>query len=121
VPGTILRAADRDTDLEVSEGDTFEVRLPENASTGFQWSVTALPPGVELVEDALDLDVGARPGGEAEHRFAFRVSGAGSGQLGLELRRSWETRSEPEARFAVRMSPRTGDRPAGDEPDPATG
>ncbi len=100
----VLHRSDQDSELAVSGGDTVEVELPETASTGFQWAVTASPDGVELLDDEPRMPAGALPGAEGSHRFRFRIGSRPSGQLALELRRSWEHAQRPADRFAVRLS-----------------
>jgi inhibitor of cysteine peptidase len=103
----ILDQTHHGTGLDVDDGDTVEVRLPANASTGYQWSVTALPDGLQLVDDQLDVRPGANPGAAGEHRFRFSVHGVAQGELALELRRPWERLDRPEDRFAVRLASRS--------------
>ena len=102
----VLGTADRGSRLDVDTGDTVEVHLPANASTGFQWSVAALPGGVELIDETLDAGPGALPGAAAQHRFRFAVRGPADGEVTIELRRSWERLEQPDDLFAVRLASR---------------
>jgi inhibitor of cysteine peptidase len=101
----VVHLADRDSDLALTQGETFEVRLPENATTGFQWSIAQLPEVVVLLEDDTAAPDGLQPGAAGEHRFRFVVRGAPSGRVVLELRRPWEQEIEPEEAFEVRIAP----------------
>lgn len=92
------------SELSLSDGDTFEVRVPENASTGYQWTVVAVPENVELVGDDMVASAPLLPGAQGLHCFRFAARGAPSGRVVLELRRSWERLNEPEDRFEVRVS-----------------
>ena len=113
----VVHYTDRGTELLLNDGDTFEVSLPENASTGYQWSVARLPDTVELLDDDVVNPTPIVPGAQGLHRFKFVVHGPTSGRVALELRRSWEQASEPEDDFEVRIAtaPRGGsaleDRP----------
>ena len=75
----VVRLADRNSDLVLTCGETFEVRLPENATTGYQWSVAQLPDAVALVEDDTAVPDVLLPGAAGEHRFRFVVRGSPGG------------------------------------------
>lgn len=100
----VVRLADRNSDLVLTCGETFEVRLPENATTGYQWSVAQLPDAVALVEDDTAVPDVLLPGAAGEHRFRFVVRGSPGGRVVLELRRPWEQGIEPEDGFEVRVA-----------------
>jgi len=100
----VLHTTDRGSELSLTDGDTFEVRLPENASTGYQWSVAGLPDSVELLDDDVVGHTPVLPGAEGLHRFRFVVRGTPSGRVALELRRSWEQTGEPEDRFELHIA-----------------
>ncbi len=101
----VLHEADRDSKVSLAEGDTFEVRLPENAGTGFVWTVRAAPEGLELVGDGSQLPDALRAGGAAERWFRFVARRAVSGPVELELRRPWEYERFPAATFAAEIEP----------------
>jgi inhibitor of cysteine peptidase len=102
-----LGPADAGTDIEVPAGSAFVLRLPENASTGYQWEVVERPAGLECLADRSVPARGLTPGAAGAHEFEFAVStepGApSSGQLVLHLRRSWEATREPVETFAVTL------------------
>jgi predicted secreted protein len=100
----VVDLADRGTELVLADGETFEVRLPENGGTGYQWSVAGLADAVELLEDDFVSPEPALPGAQGVRRFRFIVRGPPSGRVALELRRSWEQTSEPEDAFDVRIA-----------------
>ena len=100
----VIDDSDNDTEIQLADGERFEVRLPENASTGYQWSVARLSDAVELVDDDFVAPGTMVPGAQGEHRFTFVARGSGGGRVVLELRRSWEQQAEPEQRFEVGVS-----------------
>jgi inhibitor of cysteine peptidase len=100
----VIDVTANDTEVQLADGERFEVRLPENGSTGYQWSVARLSDAVELVDDTFVAPGTSVPGAQGEHRFTFVARGSGSGRVVLELRRSWEQRPEPEERFEVAIS-----------------
>lgn len=101
----VLRSTDDATEVALEPGATFDVTLPENATTGYQWQIHEQPDGVELISDEPIPPADLRPGAGGEHRFRFHVRGEPAGPLTLELRRSWESEREPEQRFSVTIVP----------------
>lgn len=106
----VIDVTDNDTEVRLADGETFVLRVPENASTGYQWSVVRVPDVVELIGDDVVAPGTVVPGAPGLHRFTFVARGSSSGRVVLELRRSWEQRPEPEERFEVKIST---DRPGG--------
>lgn len=100
----VIDVTHNNTEVQLATGEAFEVRLPENAGTGYQWSVADHNHAVELLDDAVIAPGTMVPGAQGLHRFRFAARGSGSHRLVLELRRSWEQRSEPEERFEVSIS-----------------
>jgi inhibitor of cysteine peptidase len=100
----VIDVTDNDTEIRLADGERFEVRLPENASTGYQWSVARVSDPVELLDDDFVAPGTMVPGAPGQHHFTFVARGAGSGRVVLELRRSWEQQAEPEQRFEVGVS-----------------
>ncbi|WP_410789335.1 protease inhibitor I42 family protein [Kribbella sp. C-35] len=85
--------------------DTVTVRLPENGTTGYVWSIVERAEGLALADDrwiraAADGVVGA--GGE--HLFRLRAEQAGDWQVGFRLARQWESGVLEERRLRVRVS-----------------
>lgn len=90
--------------IQRSVGDVFSVRLGENASTGYRWSIDKLSPSrLELIEATADYpkeQIGS--GGEAI--FRFRVVGPGTSSLSLKYWRAWEGDRSVVRRFALRVA-----------------
>jgi inhibitor of cysteine peptidase len=89
--------------IDVRRGQTFEVRLPSNASTGYRWTlVDPVPPvvrgvGVGRYEQGR-TDLAGAPGIET---WTFEAVSAGSGPLNFEYRRPWEPPTVPPAQRAA--------------------
>jgi inhibitor of cysteine peptidase len=88
-----LTQSDKDSSLEVRQGDVITVRLPENPTTGYRWAIKEMDeeiiePARESSDFALSPDAGI--GGGGERRLDFRVKKAGVAHVQLELARSWE-------------------------------
>jgi|SRR5215204_3700833 predicted secreted protein len=84
----LLSEQDRGRTIEVAEGDIFTVRLKENPTTGYRWSVETTN-GLEQVGD--DFEAGGGAIGAAGVRvFEFRATRPGSHKLRLKNWREWE-------------------------------
>lgn len=87
-------------------GDTFEVKLESNASTGYQWSVAkqdteALEAEGEpkYVRPAHSL-----PGSPGQQVFRFKIKQVGETKLELHYTRPWEKDKEPAQIFIITLS-----------------
>ena len=83
---------------EVVLGDTFEIALDANATTGYSWEIAEIDEDiVQLTKSEYIVDPNAEglvgKGGKA----VFRFEAVGSGETALKLiyHRSWETDVEP--------------------------
>jgi len=75
-------------------GETFHVRLPANAATGFSWQVIQQPAGLILTEDDFEeTPAGDLVGGPAVQRLGFRAAHATCGRLRLSYQQSWDPTS----------------------------
>ncbi len=103
----VLTADDAGLDLEVTVGDTIEVTLEGNPSTGYGWEVDTVdaavlePAGEPEFVSAADADVVGAGG-----TFTFTFTAAGDGETHLELvyRRPWETDVAPADGFGVTIT-----------------
>ncbi|MET9021291.1 protease inhibitor I42 family protein [Actinopolymorpha sp. NPDC004070] len=97
------------TSTVAAVGDEILVQLPENATTGYQWSVERVSGPLEVVSSELALP-GAGPGvapvgagGQRLVRLAVVAPGLGAAELVLS--RSWETSSLERFEVEVRAEP----------------
>jgi inhibitor of cysteine peptidase len=88
--------------VEVDVGDEIVIQLPENATTGYLWSVREMGDGLDLVEDTT-IPATARQGVGAGGVRVIRVRAVAPtrGDLVLQLRRAWEDRPIEERRVTV--------------------
>ncbi|MFN7643109.1 MAG: protease inhibitor I42 family protein [Burkholderiales bacterium] len=89
--------------IDVRSGETFELRLPTAAGTGYRWQLVDPVPapvraaGVSRVEPPLGDLVGA----SGQEVWAFQAAEAGRGQLAFVYRRPFDAASVPPAQRAV--------------------
>jgi inhibitor of cysteine peptidase len=90
--------------LSARVGDTIEVRLRENPSTGYRWEVDRLDEKLlRLLEKTTSGPTTPMPGAGGGAIFRFAVVGTGSGALSLKLWRPWEGDPSIVQRLAVRI------------------
>jgi predicted secreted protein len=106
----ILTEADDGAHITVRAGDSFAVRLHENATTGYRW---VLDPAlasflVEQSEEHLPAsseESGIGAGGSAVFAFVVVAGARGDGIVRLRHGRSWEARPLETCTFYVTASP----------------
>ena len=80
------------TEIHLTTGETFEVRLEENRSTGFKWVVESPGEGangvLSLAGDAFEK--GKAVGEPGTHRWEFRADHAGSATVTISYQRPWQ-------------------------------
>jgi inhibitor of cysteine peptidase len=87
--------------LAVHVADVLQLRLAENATTGYRWATDSYDNGLlELVEATASYP-NAAVGSGGEAMFQFRAIGVGSGTLTLKYWRHWEGTGSIIRRFAV--------------------
>lgn len=122
-----LSMEDAGKTVRVPAGAVVELRLDENPTTGYRWT---LPPETccEMVEDRYEPQAGREEVGRGEtgreetgreetgreaagagaasvRVLSFRVKGGAPARLALELRRTWEEGEAPLARFEIELAP----------------
>jgi inhibitor of cysteine peptidase len=88
--------------VALGRGRTLAIRLPSNATTGYSWTVSALPP---ILKRAGDAYLGPRqpiPGAGGAQLLRFQALRGGRGTLRLAYKRPWEKDWPPPAeRYAL--------------------
>jgi inhibitor of cysteine peptidase len=94
-------------ELNLQVGETLEISLAENASTGYRWAVT--PESADRFANILHRGKAAAegegipPGKPGVRRFFLEALEPGTADVELEYRRPWET-GKPAARaFKLRV------------------
>ncbi|MEA3038298.1 MAG: inhibitor of cysteine peptidase [Sphingomonadales bacterium] len=89
-----LTFLDNGRSVRVRVGETVTVRLPENASTGYRWSLGEQEgKAVELESTEPDYRAGA-VGSGGEILFTLKARQKGKARIRLVEARSWEKGSE---------------------------
>lgn len=114
-PPKMVHADDRfnGREVELQVGDMLEIKLAENASTGFQWAAT--PESAQKVAKLLRAGetgaegVGEPPGRPGVRHFTFEAIEPGTVELVLNYRRPWETGKAPARKFRLYIHVRPAD------------
>jgi inhibitor of cysteine peptidase len=109
-----------DAEVEVGVGDEVVIRLPENATTGYVWTVHAVGNGLSLVEDTMvppspaggtppdmaRFPEGIAPPGAGGERFVrVRATTPARADVVLRLARPWEPEPVQQRRVTVTVTP----------------
>jgi predicted secreted protein len=87
--------------IELLQGQTLRVTLPEVRTAGFRWSLRTSSQHL-LVPLADDLDsTSAATGGAAQHHWNFRAEGVGTTELVFEYDRPWARAAAAARTFSV--------------------
>jgi predicted secreted protein len=87
--------------IELQQGQTLRVTLPEVRTAGFRWSLRASSQHI-LTPLADDTDAGsASIGGAAQHHWDFRTAAPGATDLVFEYDRPWARAAAAARTFSV--------------------
>ena len=99
----VLSQTDNDRTVCVRVGDTVRISLPENASTGYRWTIERYDD--EFLE-SLPAEAGYTSnsiGSGGDTAFIFCARKAGTGQLVLKHWRHWEGDASITKRFHLKL------------------
>lgn len=114
-----LSEADDGTTLEAAPGDALVVRLRENPTTGYRWTLDEVDgDAVTLERDDFETSEGAGVGSGGRRIFTFSAVGPGSASIALKLWRRWE--GDASARERVRLNIRVTAQDADETGDPGS-
>jgi inhibitor of cysteine peptidase len=101
-------------EVALQTGETLRVSLSENASTGYRWIIppelrNKLTPTLLEREETVEAPAGP-PGRPGVRHFYFEALAAGTVEMEIHYRRSWESNKEPARKFRLRVVVRTPGR-----------
>jgi inhibitor of cysteine peptidase len=96
---TVTRA-DNGRVVAANVGDTIAVRLDENPTTGYTWSIASID-GARLEAGSPTREPGARVGAGGTTTWPIQARAAGRARLELVHARSWAGEASAAERFAV--------------------
>ena len=101
-------------EITLHTGDTLEVRLSENPSTGYRWKETdeSRNAGINIlkwVDDRFEVSPGQPvPGKSGTRILRFQAIAAGDAALVLQYGRSWNSGAQPARNFRLRVQVQPG-------------
>ncbi|HYD81338.1 MAG TPA: protease inhibitor I42 family protein [Paucimonas sp.] len=87
--------------VELAQGESLVVRLKENPTTGYRWTVESAD-GLTLEGDG--GGAAGAPGTAGLHEFRFRALQAGRHELRMKHWREWEGDKSAIGRFVVQVT-----------------
>lgn len=105
----IVTEAENGREVSVSPGDTIVLRLGENPTTGYRWSLVSDPELLSLEGDSFEPMVPPLFGSGGTREFRFQARGSGTGELSLRCFQPWEQPESGASEFSLRIlsQPRT--------------
>jgi predicted secreted protein len=92
--------SDDGTTVVVPRGETLDVMLPQNASTGYRWEIHP-SDGQVIVDDRVLSPSSEHPGATGHRLFTVRIDQPGV--VLAHLRRSWEPVEAAVQTYTVRV------------------
>lgn len=86
--------------VELATGDTFQVKLNENPTTGYQWSLETTG-GLEIMNDNYLPPATGLVGAGGIHEWDIKATASGTQQVTAVYSRSWENLTGSEQRFVL--------------------
>ena len=103
-PRATLTELDAGRTIEAKVGDTIELVLPENASTGYRWAFEGLDEQVVRAGEGELVGKPAKVGSGGDVRWRLTALAAAKTEVRLKLWRRWEGDRSIQKRFAVRLT-----------------
>ena len=100
----LITAADHNTTFEVRAGTTLKIRLDENPTTGFLWTLRTDDQGVvALRRSEYELPQGIVFGAGGQRIFTLIADGPGAANVSLKHWQEWEGETSVTDRLRFRI------------------
>ena len=101
----VFTDADKGATVELNTGDTFELRLKSNPSTGYMWYLHKESTRLAKLRSQTQTEPTepAMPGQPIYQIFRFEAVGSGEGVVLLHYVRSWEKPADDETQFSLHI------------------
>ena len=91
--------------IAVTPGQTLQITLPENPSTGFTWNIVTQPKkGLQLLSSTYQANQPQLMGGGGQRQFTFLAKQSGQFPLTLRYYRPWEPASQSAQEFTLTIN-----------------
>ncbi len=91
------------SEIKLRVGETLEIRLSENPTTGFRWALQSSgAPACIPVKDYYEPSARA-PGAGGGHRWRFQAKQVGEGRIEIRYRRAWERQGAAARTYSLRV------------------
>lgn len=99
-----LTEADADKTFDLATGDSVEIRLPENATAGYRWTIEAIDNSIcDVTADERQAPAKVVPGAPGSHFWRLKALRAGDCRIAIAYRRSWAADAPPAREFKLRL------------------
>ena len=107
-PAIVLTEADDRSTVAIDAGETLEIRLASNPTTGYRWALANPVKHLELVggDATFKPPATALPGAGGHEIFLFRAKAAGREAIELRYARTWETDAAPARMYRLTVDVR---------------
>ena len=100
----VLTEADAGRTVEVAPGAAVQLRLAENPTTGYRWTLIVTPAGcLQATADTFERPDTAAVGTGGVRVVDIKTSDAPHCELGLAYRRPWESEDLTASRLSYRF------------------
>ena len=99
-----LSENDNEKVVQARLGDEVIIRLKEQPTTGYRWTIDAVSEQLEQGRSGFSLKQGGGVGGGGEKVMRFIAKRRGSAQIELKRMRSWEGDVSNAERFRVSVN-----------------
>lgn len=86
--------------VELVTGDTFQIKLNENPTTGYQWTLETTR-GLEIMSDNYSSSASGLIGAGGIHEWDIKATASGTQKVSAVYSRSWENLTGSEQRFVL--------------------